>query len=517
MQCSMLASLVLSSVSRVGGEESRKTAVRVLILLLCEMNDSNTKWLDSQTMEIVLKGVLECSKSHWCPEVRAACLHGLAKVSLFDLKPTSIRSLLSSMKKENHGPTLEAQLVLFRFKIQTFNMVYHDQMTDITNELLAVLVAQGVQTRTELCTSPGVMASAIRLVGWLLGNSPSHSNNLINIREWFFQLIEQIHGDVEVRHAVADALSYSRVLIVTKVKMTEMNQTNQTTEEIQIPKQYISCWNVLLRLLQDDDVNVRISARRTACILMGGKEEIDTEGKEKKGKAKEEVTLMLGSRCLRQAYQHVCNVCVQTNWGQNNLMEYIRQKFAVVISQLKKCVEQDILEKDQNQKTNTNTSNTKMGSKNNIKVFDDERENFFTESILEIEILEKMFRQLVTKAGKQWFQFWCAGCSEPKCQEHCGELLKMVVNVLNVSEKESIRYGNENRFSGIYGTLLYLSCMCSFSNKAKETMQSIIVSNGLVVPANAPAVIANAVERLKIEISGGDVGVNDGIFRLNID
>jgi|TARA_B110000208_G_C11707785_1_gene408176 hypothetical protein len=205
---------------------------------------------------------------------------------------------------------------------------------------------------------------------------------------------------------------------------------------------------------------------------------------------------------------HVLNTCVQTKNGQLLLWEYIQQQFEPIIVLMKK-----IAARQQNKLNGSSGEGSSSSSRRSkIKVFDDERENFFAERVLEIELLYQMFTGLVSKAGLRSDQ-QIGGIGR------CGELLKTVGILLLQSDDEVMVYGNENQFCSTYGTLLYLDGMCCASEAAAAFMRAACPS-GLPVPLDAPSAILRMVQRInsRVMLNHGEDRARDtkflGIFRL---
>jgi hypothetical protein len=452
MSSSTLSSLVLSSKSRVGGEESRKTACRLLadVVIICIEQKNDDKFKTALTS--IEHGMIQCLRHHWCPEVRAGMTQGLTRVIKYSgssrvVNMAMLRTqLLSAMSNEKHGPTYCTQLTLLMLLMDFDGIFFVEPHFKEQIHIWTMLKQQGILSRKGMCTSPDVTASAIRVVGRLLCQTPARAATdagyQSDIYQWFLNLVSSKHPDIEIRHAIADALSSSKLL------WRAPSAPNIATSNNLSYFSCLSCWDALLQLMQDDAVNVRISARRAACESM----KCDT--------------MMLASKTLRDAYEHIVNVCSTTTQGSTMLHSFLISRFTVLVDLFYTSVVHD------DERSAATTTAATPGYKRNttmnvVKVFDDERENFFAEPVLEIELLYKMFQQLGPRKNE---------ASEDKnsnkrmCSTHCGVLLKEVLNVLE-SSNDLMYFSNEKRFRAVYGTLLYLDAMCATSQEAAQSMR----------------------------------------------
>ena len=464
----------------------------------------------------IIMGMSHCLQHHWCPEVRAACVHGFSRLlrdssssSAKEYKNTSheqtysllLQTLLPTMKKETHVPTFSAQLSLLLLLLKREKMISH------LASIWSMLQHHGLQSEDGLCASPDAMSCAIRVIGHGIGTTTSTTLNTTDIldtadttdtagttdttdtavrsdmRRWFLALVEggahtTPSADVEVRHAMADALSSSNILLTSVINGS-----------------WIACWDALFRLMQDDDVRVRIAARNAVCVSMGRSD------------------MSVASKCLRDAYQHVLTVCSRTNDGSLVLYKYVVHRFVEMHREW-------LRRESMKDKMMAASLRTKKGStREDLKVFDDERVNFFIEEALEVELLHRMLRQLrhPRHADGPGGRTQCGSKNVDVDFDWSSSLARVMAGV-ELSKNQLMYYADEHRFRGVYGTLLFFDGMCCVSMVVRDVMRKTFPS-GLEVPSSVPRSIARALRRLNVLLTSAAVleeeySSDGSIFRL---
>ena len=280
---------------------------------------------------------------------------------------------------------------------------------------------------------------------------------------------------MEVRHAIADALSCSKILLYSPSSSWSPSSS------------YIQSWNTLLQLMQDDSVHVRISARRAACESMGCK------------------TMMLAPKTLRNAYTYILNICTKTKHGQMKLHHFLHSYFNSLIESFYAFMNSK--SNDGNNSSDTTTTTTMEV----IKVFDDERENFFNEPLLEIELKYNMLMELNSFSNS----------FDDIKNTNTIKLFNDIMQYLN-SSTDLMYFSNEKRFQAVYGSLLYIDCLITTVNTILLTsLQHKYDQEGissLLTDSILPSPIVNIVEKIENTLNAKpdeeNVKFKESIFRL---
>jgi hypothetical protein len=393
----------------MAGSEMRISACRLLGSVALKAGDRDSS-------NCALRGLIRFADTHWCPDARQSCIREINNLFHFprelDLEAIAQEEglqerLLVLLAKETHAPSYCAELALQMRLLKQFHSSkslaktlptdlrktsHSDSPLRLTydklcSSLWGILQAHGLLLKNELCAAPAVVAASIRLAGELLGSplqkqEEQQEGQINRMYTWFTQVAvvnakqeEQLSDaqkasnfaakgnsnvvpSAEVRLAVAEAIRRSKILV----------RTTKTNAAIQL-----QAWDTLLGLMQDDDSRVRTEARRAVCASVPS-----FEG-----------NIVIASRCMRHAYMHLEERFGKTIEGSTALMQYYFDRLEFHSSRV------NILQFDASPTRSKGTEKAAAAShtakkkpgEDGVRVFDEDRENFFVEHLLEVELV----------------------------------------------------------------------------------------------------------------------------------
>lgn len=385
-----------------GGSEMRNNACYLLGKVAT--GKSNAKSADH-----ALQCLVQCVDTHWCPDVRQSCIGEICKFysmsevqHLYEIchKEQLQERLLKLMERETHAPSYCIQLGLQRkilCHLSSQNLLKSNESAPLkssyTLDALSVLLwkimkAQGIVQMNKLCSAPAVVAASIKLAGEIISSFKEHKNSLKDseMYKWFTEVAvvnvkqeEQLSDQqkrqrlascgtlrmipsAEIRLAVAEAIRRSYILV---------HRTNVCT------KTQIQAWDTILGMMQDDSSSVRTEARHAVCMAIP----------QFKGRK------IIASKCIRDAYSHLVSKYSSAPESSSILFKYLFSRLEFHSSR----IEQLDLEA-KSKACNASSRNTKFSGQKkyeSLRVFDEVRENFFVEHVLEVEQAHKAIMRMI--------------------------------------------------------------------------------------------------------------------------